>query len=223
MRYETGLLVLLTLSFGVVFFDRNAMAYLAPFVARDLGLSNTQIGILSSALSLTWALSAYGVSKLSDVTGRRKSLLVACILVFSLSSVGSGLATSFAVLVGSRMLMGISEGGFLPISQSVMVRHSDPARRGLNMGVLQNLGSNLFGSFVAPLVLVNIAIAWGWRQSFFVAAAPGLLCAALIALYVREPTRHDVPDTAAPAQPSTVTPDAPIRAIDMLRHRNMQL
>src|SRR4030095_7279611 len=169
------------------------MAYLAPFVAVDLGLSNTQIGMLSSALSLTWALSAYGVSALSDATGRRKSLLVACILVFSLSSVGSARATSFVVLVASRMLMGLSEGGFLPISQSLMALQSDPARRGLNMGVLQNFGSNLFGSFIAPLVLVAIATTWTWRHAFFVAAIPGLLCAALIALYVREPARNEVP------------------------------
>ena len=93
-RYETTLLVVLGLMFGIVFFDRNAMSYLTPFVAKDLGLSNTQIGMLASALSLTWALSAFAVGAYSDATGRRKSVLIVCIVIFSFCSLGSGLATS---------------------------------------------------------------------------------------------------------------------------------
>ena len=137
-RYETTLLVVLGLMFGIVFFDRNAMSYLTPFVAKDLGLSNTQIGMLASALSLTWALSAFGVSAFSDATGRRKSVLVACVVVFSISSIGSAVAASFVMLVASRALMGLSEGGILPISQSLLAVESSGARRGLNMGVMQN-------------------------------------------------------------------------------------
>jgi predicted MFS family arabinose efflux permease len=217
------LLVILGLTFGVVFFDRNAMSYLAPFVVADLRLSNTQVGMLASALSLTWALSAYGIAALSDATGRRKSILIVCIVIFSLSSVGSGLAMSLSMLIVSRLFMGLSEGGILPISQSLLAIESDPARRGLNMGVMQNFGSNLFGSFVAPLLLVAIASAWGWRQAFFVAAVPGFLCALLIALYVREPARHEIPRSgnSESEQPPAHAPA--MGAIEMLRHRNMWL
>lgn len=201
LRYENRLIVILTLTFGVVFFDRNAMAYLAPFVAPDLGLTNTQIGMLASALSLTWAVSAFGIGALSDATGRRKSILIAAIVVFSLSSVLSGLAGSFLVLLASRMLMGLSEGGILPISQSLLAVESSAARRGLNMGVMQTLGAALLGSFAAPLVLVALAESYHWRVAFYVAAVPGLICAALVALYVREPGRREaVPaHAAAPA------------------------
>src|SRR5688572_13207074 len=192
--------------FGVVFFDRNAMAYLAPFIAKDLGLSNTQIGMLASALSLTWALSAFGVSAYSDATGRRKSVLLVCIVVFSLSSLGSGLAASFAMLLLTRLLMGLSEGGILPISQSLLALESSHARRGLNMGVMQNFGSNLLGSFAAPLILVAVANAWHWRAAFFIAAVPGLLCALLVARYVREPVRATSSDgTSSSATPPAVT------------------
>jgi MFS family permease len=219
-------MVVLCLMFGVVFFDRNAMAYLAPFVAKDLGLSNTQIGMLASALSLTWALSAFFISAFSDATGRRKSVLIACIVVFSLSSAGSALATSFAILVASRALMGLSEGGILPISQSLLAVESSATRRGLNMGVMQNFGSNILGSFVAPLVLVAIANAWHWRAAFFVAAIPGLICAVLVARYVREPVRD-----ARPAEPSSASGSsaplsdsagqASLSATEVFKHRNM--
>lgn len=216
--YENRMMAVLGLTFGFVFFDRNAMSYLAPFVASDLNLSNTQIGMLSSVLSLTWALSGYALGALSDATGRRKSILVVAVAVFSLCSIGSGLATSFAVLLASRMLMGLSEGGILPISQSLVAMESSDKRRGLNMGVMQNFGSNLLGSFAAPLVLVAIANAYNWRVAFFVAAVPGLICALLVARTIREPT-----SAVASRDMSTHRPASKIPLHELLRFRNMWL
>jgi len=67
--YQALLVGLLSLNFGIVFFDRNALNFLMPFVQPDLGLSNTQVGLLASALSLTWSFAAFGVGRLSDATG----------------------------------------------------------------------------------------------------------------------------------------------------------
>jgi MFS transporter, ACS family, hexuronate transporter len=62
-----------------------------------------------------------------------------------------------------------------------------PERRGLAMGITQNFGSNLFGSFVAPVLLVGVATVWGWRRAFFIAGVPGLVSALLLWRLVREP------------------------------------
>ncbi len=219
--YETRLIVLLTLMFGVVFFDRNAMAYLAPFVAKSLDLNNTEIGLLSSALSLTWAISAYAGGLLSDRTGRRKRYLLFAILAFSLCSVFSGLAVSFFILFATRMLMGLSEGPIMPICQSLVVAESSPERRGLNMGVMQNFGSSLFGSFLAPLVLVAVAEAFNWRIAFFVAAIPGLIAAYFIWKIVREPgSPAPAPDAAA--MRATERGER-VGLLHMLGYRNMAL
>ena len=51
--YQLLLVVLLCLNFGVLFFDRNALNFLMPFVQPALGFSNTQVGMLASAFSLT--------------------------------------------------------------------------------------------------------------------------------------------------------------------------
>ena len=61
------------------------------------------------------------------------------------------------------------------------------------MGVTQNFGSNLLGSFVAPVLLVGFASAYGWRHAFFLAGAPGLIAALLMWRFVREPAREPVP------------------------------
>jgi len=157
MRYEQRLIWVLGITFGFLFFDRNAASFLMPFIARDLHFSNQQVGLIASALSLTWAVSAFLGGALSDRTGSRKPVLLASAVAFSLCSFLSGLAGSFMALFLARLLMGLVEGPFMPVCQSLLAAESDPGKRGHNMGVMQNFGSNILGSFAAPLVLVAIA------------------------------------------------------------------
>lgn len=189
--YQFVLVGLLSLNFGIVFFDRNALGFLMPMIQPDLGISNAQVGMLASALSLTWALSAFGIGKLSDTIGNRKMLLVFSTLAFSLCSFLSGIAGSFALLLGARLLMGAAEGGVMPISHAMVASEVSPERRGLAQGVAQNFGSNLLGSFVAPVLLVGFATAYGWREAFFLAGVPGILCGLLIWWRLEEPEAPD--------------------------------
>ncbi len=215
--YENGILLLLGVTFGFLFFDRNAAGFLAPFIAPDLHLTNKEIGFISSGLSITWAISAYVFGAASDRSGIRKPFLLVCIVAFSLCSFLSGLAGSFAMLFATRMLMGLAEGPFLPVALSIMASESGERRRGFNMGVLQNGFSALLGSFAAPLVLMPLAQHYSWRISFFVAGIPGLLCAVLIARYVREPK----PMAATVAAVSGREPK--MGFVAMLRVRNVWL
>lgn len=201
--YEIRMIGVLTLMFGFVFFDRNAMGNLAPFITASLHLTNGEVGALSSGLSICWAISGFLIGTLSDALGRRKSLLLITVVIFSVCSVISGLAPSFGVLLASRMLMGLAEGPILPIAQSLVVLESAQNRRGFNMGVMQNLGSNLIGSFFGPVLLTALAEYFSWRGAFFVAAVPGLICAALIWMFVREPARGATVAIASPADGAT--------------------
>src|ERR1700704_4809579 len=145
MKYETRLIWVLGITFGFVFFDRNAVNFLMPFIAKDLAFTNSEVGLIASALSFTWAI-----------------------------------AGSFLALFATRLLMGVAEGPILPVSQSLVAFESADGRRGYNMGVMQNFGSNLLGSFAAPLILVAIAKASTWNMAFFIAGIPGLIMAAFI-------------------------------------------
>ncbi|HEY0299772.1 MAG TPA: MFS transporter, partial [Rhizomicrobium sp.] len=185
--YQTLLVGLLSLNFGILFFDRNALNFLMPFVKPDLGLNNTQVGLTASALSLSWAIATLVIGAASDRSGRRKVFLIGATIAFSLCSVLSGLATSFLALLGARLLMGVADGGVAPISQSMTVLAVAPERRGLAMGIMQNFGSNLFGAFVAPVLLVAFATAYGWHTAFYITALPGFISALLLWLFVREP------------------------------------
>ena len=217
MRYEQRLIWVLGITFGFLFFDRNAASFLMPFITKDLGFNNQQVGLIASGLSFTWALSAFLGGALSDRTGSRKPILLVTVVAFSLCSFLSGLAGSFAALLAARLLMGLAEGPFLPVCQSLVARESDDGKRGHNMGVMQNFGSNLLGSFAAPLMLIPIATHSSWRTAFFLAGVPGLVMAVLIARYVREPDRKP-----QPAADSAATTGA-MSYLAMLRYRNMIL
>ena len=191
-KYQVLLVTLLSLNFGIVFFDRNAISFLAPFIKPDLGLSNYEVGLLASGLSLTWALAAFVIGIISDKTGSRKRILVFATIAFSACSFLSGIASSFALLLGARLLMGFSEGPIMPISQTMLATEVSPERRGLAMGVAQNFGSNLLGSFAAPVLLVAFATTFSWHHAFFLAGIPGLITAGLMWWIIREPEPGEV-------------------------------
>lgn len=222
MKYETRLIWVLTITFGFVFLDRNAASFLMPLIANDLHFNNSQVGLVASALSFTWAVGAFLGGAYSDRTGNRKSFLLIAVVAFSLCSFASGLAFSFGTLLAARLLMGLFEGPILPICQSLVAIESSADKRGNNMGVMQNFGSNILGSFVAPLALVAIASAYHWRWAFFVSGVPGLIMAVLIAKFVRQPAAAAAPERSS-AEAVTPAVQTGMGYRDMLRHRNLWL
>ncbi|UUT22586.1 MFS transporter [Pseudomonas sp. T8] len=213
--YENILLGVLFLTFGFVFFDRLALSFLFPFMADELQLSNSHLGMLSSVLALAWAVSGALVGAWSDRRGKRKPLLIVAVILFSLCSALSGLVTGFLSLLLFRGIMGLAEGPILPLSQSLMVEASSPHRRGLNMGLLQGSAAGLLGAVIGPPVLIGLAEAYGWRHAFIVSLIPGLLIALLIWRYVRN-------DAPAPATTSD-SDKAQVNRLALLKSRNIVL
>ncbi|MDT0484299.1 MFS transporter [Streptomyces doebereineriae] len=220
-RYENKLLVILFLGFGLVFFDRQALLFLVPFISKDIPLSNTALGTLSGVLALTWALSGMISGRLSDRLGRRKPVIIIAVVLFSCLSASSGLVTGFAALLGARALMGLAEGAVLPASQSLMVEASQEHRRGLNMGLLQGSSAGLLGGILCPLAVVWIATQYSWRLAFVITIVPGLL----LALWIWRSVREEPPGGCVMAEPVAEAVDAAAKPSigSILRQRNIIL
>lgn len=186
--YENRIVLLMALTFGCLFFDRLALNFLMPFVSKDLNLNNTQIGILAGVLSLAWAFSSFFTTAWAETNNKKKVVFIVAVFVFSICSFGSGLATSFITLLLARLVMGFAEGPVIPLAQNFVEKESSPHRLGLNAGILQAFGSALFGSILAPIILVQIAENMGWRNAFFVAGLPGLLLGFLAWKFVKKST-----------------------------------
>jgi len=211
------LLILLALSFvnGVVALDRLSVNFLSPFIVADLGLTNGQLGMVSAALSLSVSISGLVFGMAADSSGKRKLLLVISLLAFSILSAGSGLATGFATLFIARLLLGAGEGPIVPLAQSVMTSVSNPARRGMNMGIMQICGAFLIGATLGPPLAVAVAERFGWQMAFFLSGLPGLIGVAAVMLVVRDPARKAAAGPPPSGLPEPVPADPAIMAADV--------
>ena len=214
--YELALLGVLTLGNGIVGFDRQTVAFLAPFIVKDMGIDNAQVGLTAAALSAAIAISSFFGSQLADQSGKRKAMLVGCTLLFSLLSGVSGLAPTFLFLLAARFALGLSEGPIVPISQAIILDTSSPKARGFNMGFMQMVGAFGIAGFLGPRVATQLGADHGWRTAMFLSIIPGLVVAALM-LFV---LKRDPPRTAG-ERTAQGNPFADFAAL--LRVRNMRL
>ena len=100
--------------------DRGALAILVEPIKTDLGLSDTQLGLLTGfAFSLTYALFGIPLARLADTRSRVK-LLSLCLAVWSIATAIAGLAQNFIQLALTRVVVGIGEAGGSPASVSLM-------------------------------------------------------------------------------------------------------
>ena len=185
---ENEIVTFMALVFGALFFDRLALNYLVPYVAKDLSLNNTQIGLLAAGLSLAWAFSSYFTTAWSEAKNRNKMIFVLAVVLFSVCSFGSGLAIGFGTLLLARIVMGLAEGPVIPLAQLFVERESSPNRLGINVGILQAVGGALFGSILAPVILIQVAENLSWRTAFYIAGIPGFILAFISFFYIKSAT-----------------------------------
>lgn len=189
--YEWRSLLLLSLGFGLVAFDRFLILPMFPVIMTDLKLDYTDLGNITGALAITWGLSAFVAGRLADRIGR-KVTMVAAMVVFSLLVGLSGLAAGALSLILIRALMGAAEGAYAPPSLVATMEASKPSRQGLSLG-LQQMAAPLLGLAIAPILVTQLMHLVDWRYIFLVAAPPGLIIAALLWRTIREPAQQPSP------------------------------
>lgn len=192
-RYEVRAVMLLSLGFGLVGFDRMMILPLFPTLMRELSLKYADIGLITGALGASWAVSALVAGHITDKLGYRRTLVVA-MTTFSLLVGVTGFATGLLMLVVMRILMGAAEGAFVPPSIAATGEAAHPSRRGLVLGI-QQMASPLFGLTLAPLLITQLLEIMPWRAIFLSLVLPGLVLAVLLARTVRDRPRKEVPQS----------------------------
>ncbi|WP_460000564.1 MFS transporter [Paradesulfitobacterium aromaticivorans] len=185
-KYENFILITMFIAYGLVFMDRFGLAMLFPMVAPDLKLNAAQMGLTMSVLALAWGLSSFLFSTLSDILGSKKKILIGAIMVFSVATMGTGLAQSFGFLLLMRAIMGLAEGPTPVLAQTTMLAASSPKRVGFNMGFVQS-ASNLMGTALGAIIVLGSAQHFGWRGALNVLAVPGIIVGLLLILFMKEP------------------------------------
>jgi len=177
--------------------DRQVLAITASAIQAEFGLSDTQLGVLTGfAFVVMHATVGIPISWLADRTNRRNVIALGLVAWSGLTA-ATGLARGYAQIFAARVGVGIGEAvGSGPI-QSLLSDYFPVGRRGWAIAV-NGAGGNL-GAFVALLLGGFLVDAVGWRATFFVFGAPGLVVAALLYWTVEEPRREGSPERSGSA------------------------
>ena len=185
--YEWKAVILLALGFGLVGIDRWIIAPLAPAIMGDLNITPDKMNYLIAVLGVTWGVASIFMGNLADSLGRRK-VLIPSIIIFSLASGFSGLATGFMMLFMIRAMMGVAEGAFCPASFAATADAARPDRIGFAQGFQQSMFA-LLGLGFGPIIATQLLEYMSWRGAFLVVALPGLLIAIGLWMLIREPAK----------------------------------
>jgi sugar phosphate permease len=172
MPYRHRVLILLCSLTTLTYLDRICISIVGVRLKADLGLNNEQFGWILASFSLAYALFEIPSGMLGDRIGPRK-VFIRIVLFWSLCTALTGFAGSLLSLLVIRFLFGVGESGTYPNILIVISRWYPVQETGRSLTWV-GIGSQI-GSAIAPLLIVPIAAAYGWRMPFFVNAVIGVV------------------------------------------------
>jgi MFS family permease len=174
------------------YLDRQLVSILAEPIKKDLGLTDTQLGLVTGFMfALFYTTFGVPVAWFADRTHRVRMVAAACAL-WSLFTGACGFAGNLLTMILARTGVGVGEAGGVPPSYAILSDYFPPRARGLAMG-LYSLGIPL-GTFLGGAYGAWAAARWGWRGAFIGLAVPGVITAVVLLLVVREPKRGGLDD-----------------------------
>lgn len=208
------MVILLTVVYILSFVDRYILGLLIQPIKADLGLNDTQIGLLlGPSFAIFYALMGLPLGWLAD-RKRRTTIIAVGLALWSLATALSGLARSFSQLFVARIGVGVGEAALSPSAMSLMADSFPPERRGKPIAFYSTALS--LGAGLASLVGAAV-ISWAtqtetvnffglgdlrpWQLALIVVGLPGLLLAPVVLLLPEPGRRKDTLETAEPPPP----------------------
>ncbi|WP_179046140.1 spinster family MFS transporter [Sphingobium lactosutens] len=194
-------LALLFAAYVLNFLDRQLLTLLLNDIKRDLGLSDQQLGLASgTSFALLYVIASVPVAHLADRWNRLR-LLAICIALWSVMTAACGAVRTFPQLLLARMGVAIGESGGMPASLSLIADLFPRSVRATKLGIY--FAAAAVGTMLSYVVGGYANVLLGWRMTFFLFAAPGIILALLIHFTTSEPPRGLYDEVAdAPADTS---------------------
>ncbi|GAB6875154.1 MFS transporter [Halomonas shantousis] len=175
--YQVWIVALCTLIAALDGFDVLVMAFTAPAIAADWGVSGASLGILFSAGLLGMGIGAFLVAPLGDRLGRRPTVLL-CLFLLLASMLLSAVTTSVYQLFTARLVTGVGVGAILATVNIAVTEYANDRRRSLCNAII-SLGYPV-GATLGGLISVFLIDAYGWRAPFVFGGAVALVLFPLI-------------------------------------------
>src|SRR6266446_3084969 len=162
----------------LAFVDRQVLAVLSPTILKETGLSAQDYGTAFSSFFYVYTVANLLWGSLLDFLGLRLGM-VAAVAVWSLASASHGLMSGFWGFALARGLLGLGEGATFPGGLRTAVESLPSNRRA--RGIATSFSGGTIGAIVTPLIVIPIALRFGWRTAFLLT---GLLGVAWILLWL---------------------------------------
>ncbi|HTE39404.1 MAG TPA: MFS transporter [Steroidobacteraceae bacterium] len=201
-RYAWFVVFILMVCYTLSFVDRQILAFLVGPIKRDLGVTDTQIGLLQGfAFALFYTFLGVPIGWLADRMNRRNIIAIGVVFWSIMTALGSAVRT-YAALFGVRIGVGVGEATLAPAAMSLVADYfpKDKLSSALSvysMGILIGSGiASIVGGIVAgavatmpPVEVPVLGAVAAWQLTFLVVGLPGLLVAFLV-FAIREPLRQ---------------------------------
>lgn len=171
-RRRWFVLGIFVLSTAINYLDRQSLATVAPLVRSEFQLDNADYGLIVTAFSVAYALSAPLMGLLIDALGLNRGIVLA-VALWSLAGMATGLTRNLGGLVACRAVLGLAEAGGIPAAGKAIHRYLHADERALGNAVNQIAVSA--GLIAAPPLATWLAVSYGWRTAFIATGALGLL------------------------------------------------
>lgn len=166
------IITLICLATVINYIDRTAFGVMWPEMGKDLGMDESDYAIMLNVFMITYALGKFLSGKLYDIIGTRMGFTVS-IVVWSLASVFHAFARGLFSLTLFRALLGLGEAGNWPGAVKSNGEWFPVKQRAIAQGIF-NAGASL-GSVIAPVLIAYLYGHFGWRTTFIIIGAVGLL------------------------------------------------
>lgn len=210
----TATLWILLVVYVFNFIDRQIVNILAEPIAKDLSLSDTQIGLMTGlAFALFYTVLGLPIARYADRPSTNRPRLIAVALAtWSGMTALCGLAQNFWQLLLARIGVGVGEAGCTPAAHS-LISDMVPKERRASALAFYALGIPI-GSLLGMIIGGQLADALGWRMAFVVVGLPGVIMAVIVWLILRDPRlSHERAALAAADTSSPIPFGVAIRSI----------
>ena len=163
---------LICLATVINYIDRTAFGVMWPEMGKDLGMDESDYAIMLNVFMITYALGKFLSGKLYDIIGTRMGFTVS-IVVWSVASIFHAFARGLVSLTLFRALLGLGEAGNWPGAVKSNGEWFPVKQRAIAQGIF-NAGASL-GSVIAPVLIAYLYGHFGWRTTFIIIGAIGLL------------------------------------------------
>jgi len=185
IKSPRAILALLTALNLLNYVDRFVVTAVGPRIQEHLGLSDKELGLLTSAFMIGYFVTSPAFGWLGD-RFPRKTLICIGVLIWSAATAASGIAMTLATMLAARVVVGVGEASYATLSPTIIDDVTPPAKKNRWLGIFYV--AIPAGSALGFILGGALEQRYGWRNAFFIAGGPGVALA-LLALFLDEPKR----------------------------------